>query len=82
MALNADKIRSKPFFGEVKPSALRLDILRHVKERYEHGRDILYSKFFIPCSYPPDLLLDDSAGTTAGELWWTKQEFSSVDIIQ
>jgi hypothetical protein len=30
---------------------------------------------------PPSLLLDDSAGRIAKELWWTNREFSSVDII-
>jgi hypothetical protein len=27
------------------------------------------------------LLLDDSAGRIAIELWWTNQEFSLVDIV-
>jgi hypothetical protein len=29
----------------------------------------------------PLFLPDDSAGMIARELWWTNQEFSSVDII-
>jgi hypothetical protein len=28
------------------------------------------------------LLKDDSAGRISRELWWTNQEFCSVDIIQ
>jgi hypothetical protein len=27
------------------------------------------------------LLVDDSAGRVAREIWWTKEEFSPVDII-
>jgi hypothetical protein len=30
---------------------------------------------------PPALLLDNSAGKFARELWWTNQEISTVDII-
>jgi hypothetical protein len=30
---------------------------------------------------PPDLLLDNSAGKIARELWWMNQEFSPVEII-
>jgi hypothetical protein len=30
----------------------------------------------------PRLVLEDSAGRIARELWWTNQEFSAVDIIQ
>jgi hypothetical protein len=30
---------------------------------------------------PPALLLDNSAGKFAKELWWTNQEISPVDII-
>jgi hypothetical protein len=35
----------------------------------------------ISFAHSPCLLPDDSAGRDAEELWWTNQEFSSVDII-
>jgi hypothetical protein len=34
----------------------------------------------LPSPVPPALLLDDSAGGLARELWWTNQ-FSTVDIL-
>jgi hypothetical protein len=37
------------------------------------------SSFKLPV--PPALLLEDSAGGNAREIWWTNQEFSPVNII-
>jgi hypothetical protein len=46
--------------------------LWHVKELYECERNISYTKIYHFLSLdPPDLLLDDSAGRIARELWWT-----------
>jgi hypothetical protein len=43
-------------------------------------KEILHkAKFVIYFTIPSNLLLDDSAGRIARELWWTNQEFSPVD---
>jgi hypothetical protein len=47
---------------------------------YEQKR-LLKAKFIIPFACFSCLLPDDSAGRIARELWWTIQEFFSVDII-
>jgi hypothetical protein len=50
-------------------------ILCHVKEPFE-----VCKRYFIRLN-PFIPLPVDSAGSIARELWWTNQEFSSVDII-
>jgi hypothetical protein len=67
--------------GKVKPLAPCYKILRHVKitseyeQRYFKGQ---INRFLRQVA--PDLLLGDSAGRIARELWWTNQ-FSPVNII-
>jgi hypothetical protein len=39
------------------------------------------AKFIIPFARSSFLLPNDSADRISRELWWTNQEFSSVDII-
>jgi hypothetical protein len=40
------------------------------------------SKFIITFACSSSLLLDDSYVSITRQLWWTKKEFSSVDVIQ
>jgi hypothetical protein len=81
--LMAIKIRSTPNFGgEVKPEAQCRKYLRHVKTLSSINKSTSQGQIHkLLLQVPPDLLLDDSAGGTARELWWTTQEFSLVDII-
>jgi hypothetical protein len=80
----AIKICSTPSFGwEAKQSAPCRKILRHVNislrsTNKETSKGQIHY-FLRPV--PPALLLDDSACSTVGELWWTNPEYSSVDII-
>jgi hypothetical protein len=58
--------------GELKPEAPCHKILRHVKKSLASmNKNTSQSQ----------ILLVDSAGRTARELWWTNQEFSSVDFV-
>jgi hypothetical protein len=46
-------------------------------QRYFKGQ--IYQ--FLLLARPDFLLVDDSAGRVAREIWWTKEEFYPVDII-
>jgi hypothetical protein len=72
------KIRSKlSFAGEEKPLDPFREILWHVKEHFEVRKRFFVRQNSFPFSVKPALLLDNSAGNNARELWWMNQEFSS-----
>jgi hypothetical protein len=81
--LRAIKIRSThSFLGEVKPSHPRRKILRHVTQPFKvRKRYFVRQNVSFPSPVPSVLLLGDSTGTIARELWCTNQEFSPVNII-
>jgi hypothetical protein len=69
------KTRSTPSFArEVEPSAPCREIVRYVQfpSKYEQ---IYFVRLNLSFHSPvlPALLLDDSAGRTARELWWTNE---------
>jgi hypothetical protein len=78
--LRAIKIRSTPFGGEVKPEAPCRKILQRVKndlheQKYFTRPDLSFSSLVLTACYQM------TAGMIARVLWWTNQEFPSVDII-
>jgi hypothetical protein len=79
--LRAIKICSMPSFREkVNLSAPCCKILWHVKKTSSMNKDTRTNLSF-PSPVLPALLLDDSFGRIARELWWTNQKFSPVSII-
>jgi hypothetical protein len=73
------KICSTPSSGwEVKPSAPYRKTLKN-PSKYEQRYFVRKNSF--PSPIPPALLLDDSVGRIARELWWANYEFFPVDII-
>jgi hypothetical protein len=79
--LRAIKIRSTPFFGEVKPKASCRKTLRHVKitckdeQKYFARPNLSFHSPFPPACYQM------SDGRIARDLCMANQEFYSVDII-
>jgi hypothetical protein len=81
--LRATKIRSTSFFGgEIKPSSPCRKSLWHVKNHLQVWTKLLCKvKFIIILSRSSSLQPNDTTVRIYGELWWTNQEFFSVDII-
>jgi hypothetical protein len=66
----AIKIHSTPSFGkETKPSAACCKILRNVRIPFETGNRYTLRQSSSLLLGPPELLLDDSAGRIARDLW-------------
>jgi hypothetical protein len=53
-----------------------------LKSPLKYERDIVWQSQTFPSSFTPALLLDNSAGGTARELWRKNQEFFPVGIIR
>jgi hypothetical protein len=51
------------------------------KKNCKYETNISKGQIVIPFAHYSRLLPDDSTGRTATELWWTSQEFYSVDIV-
>jgi hypothetical protein len=58
-----------------------LDFMACKKYLASMKKNAVQGQNLIPFAHFSCFLLDDSAGKTARELWWTNQEFPSVDII-
>jgi hypothetical protein len=70
--LEAIKIHSMPMFGgEVKPSAHVVRVYGMLKNSSEYEQRYFLRPNSFPSPVPPTLLLVDSAGGIARELWWT-----------
>jgi hypothetical protein len=68
------------FGGEVKPEVPCYKILRHINNHLKVSTKYFPRRNLSFPSPAPSLLLDDSAGRIARELWWTNPEFYPVDI--